>query len=449
SFEDFSNPDDQSDTTFEWSLDDPPTVELEYPNSNACETFMLLAPKDKDHYNPILCLEQSLHVIYECYLTPSQRDVLGTIPFECRSDPEESPPSSPPPLSPPAPFSSSAVSPDSPRSVCSTFSLDGAPARIRGAGESEPEQAYFHSLNPTGRNYLSELGRALKKGHGPQFIKAMVEINRILRALKYPPLPADPFAEGAPMEWGEGCGIPSKVSLRILEETYQRCVGPHVNKLNRSYDPFSSSVYGELMPSFTTDIIRETRLRPSSLFLDLGSGVGNVVLQAALQVGCRAYGIEKMAAPSACARNQLAQVQKRCRMWGVSMGEVELEEGDMLASARVTDLLPKADVVLVNNKVFAQSLNEALRPKFLDLKEGAIVVSLTPFVPVNARITERNVDDISAIFDVRERPYHSGSVSWGSGSGSYYIHTVDREGYAGIRQRFENFRARRSGSRHS
>lgn len=50
------------------------------------------------------------------------------------------------------------------------------------------------------------------------------------------------------------------------------------------------------------------------------------------------------------------------------------------------------------------------------------------------------IDDISAIFDVTERPYHSGSVSWGSGGGSYYIHRVDREGYAKIRERWENSR---------
>lgn len=38
------------------------------------------------------------------------------------------------------------------------------------------------------------------------------------------------------------------------------------------------------------------------------------------------------------------------------------------------------------------TVNEQLRPKFLDLKEGAYVVSLAPFVPsLNARVTERNV----------------------------------------------------------
>lgn len=40
------------------------------------------------------------------------------------------------------------------------------------------------------------------------------------------------------------------------------------------------------------------------------------------------------------------------------------------------------------------TVNEALRPRFLDLKEGAIVVSLKPFVSsLNARVTERNVSD--------------------------------------------------------
>ena len=104
-------------------------------------------------------------------------------------------------------------------------------------------------------------------------------------------------------------------------------------------------------------------------------------------------------------------------------------------------------------------VNEALRPKFLDLKEGAIVVSLKPFVSsLNARVTERNVraislsdrrpimfvrqvDDMSAIFEVTEHRYRSGSVSWGSGTGTYYIHRVSREEYASIRQRFETSRA--------
>jgi len=159
-----------------------------------------------------------------------------------------------------------------------------------------------------------------------------------------------------------------------------------------------------------------------------------------LQSGCSSYGIELMHAPAAVSREQLEQVKMRCRMWGVKIGDVQLEEGDMLKSQRVSELIGKADVVLVNNKVFLESLNEALRPKFLDLKEGAILVSLKPFSSPNARVTERNLDDMSAIFDVSQREYHPGWVSWGSSGGTYYIHRVDRAGYAECRERFENSR---------
>lgn len=243
----------------------------------------------------------------------------------------------------------------------------------------------------------------------------MTSINAILRVLKYPPLPDDPLlppGENVLKEcvktWSPA-GIPKDVSLRLVEETYQRCVGPHVLSL-RNYEAFSSETYGELMPSLVSEIIRHTGLREDSLFLDLGCGVGNVVLQASLQTGCKSFGIEIMPAPAGIARDQLEQLKIRARMWGVKMGEVEIEEGDMLRSERVVKLMSEADVVLVNNKVFKESrestrsrglcrherltehaVNECIRPKFLDLKEGAIVVSLKPFVPVNARLTERNV----------------------------------------------------------
>jgi H3 lysine-79-specific histone-lysine N-methyltransferase len=171
------------------------------------------------------------------------------------------------------------------------------------------------------------------------------------------------------------------------------------------------------MPSLSSEIIRAVGLKKDSLFMDLGSGVGNVVLQASLETGCTSYGIEVMPAPAEIARSQLEQLKIRCKMWGVSMGEVELEEGDMLKSNRVHELMCKADVVLINNKVFLEScefntialesmlikfaVNESLRPKFLDLKEGAIVVSLKPFVPVNARLTERNVSVRSTDFEIK------------------------------------------------
>jgi H3 lysine-79-specific histone-lysine N-methyltransferase len=95
-----------------------------------------------------------------------------------------------------------------------------------------------------------------------------------------------------------------------------------------------------------------------------------------------------------------------------------------------------------------KTVNEAIRPKFLDLKEGALVISLEPFVAGGGRaFTERNVDDISAILDVSVHDYHSMDVSWGSGAGKFYVHRVDRAGYADVRARFEAARRRSTRSR--
>ncbi|KXN84824.1 Histone-lysine N-methyltransferase, H3 lysine-79 specific [Leucoagaricus sp. SymC.cos] len=60
-FLDFRNPNNNMDMSFE--PENFPVAELEYPNTGAKERFLLLAPKDKDHYNPIMDLEKTLLTI--------------------------------------------------------------------------------------------------------------------------------------------------------------------------------------------------------------------------------------------------------------------------------------------------------------------------------------------------------------------------------------------------
>ncbi|KAI0264980.1 S-adenosyl-L-methionine-dependent methyltransferase [Gloeopeniophorella convolvens] len=388
----FKNPDDPHDRSFEPHPTNYPVGELEFPNSGATERYILLAPKDKDHYSPILDLERSLYTIVEYYLTPEQRSLFGPLPSDLL------------------------------------------------LAEDEPTPA---------TNHLRTLRRAVHRCDGPLFLRTLDTINALLRRLKYPPLPDDAFAPPAPNAlrvavagWAN-TGLPRAVALRIVEETYQRTVGPRTHEL-KHYQAFSDSVYGELMPPLVSRLVALSGVRPGSLLLDLGSGVGNVVLQAALQSGCTAFGVELMEKPAEMAHVQRTQMLIRARMWGLRMGEVELERANMLESARVNELMGRADVVLVNNKVFGEKLNEAIRPKFLDLKEGALVISLEPFAAPGGRVTERNVDDLGAILDVAAHDYHSMDVSWGSGAGKFYVHRVDRAGYADVRARFEAARSTRS-----
>ncbi|KAI0770956.1 S-adenosyl-L-methionine-dependent methyltransferase [Trametes elegans] len=461
----FKNPDDPTDRSFDPHPTDYPCTVLEYPNTGACERFILLAPKDKDHYNPIMCLESTLRTIIEHYLTPSQRALFGSFPTTDDNVPETEYPTTPseapsPPSSTYSPSESSASS-----SQCSHFSFDSDTSATSVSSLSSicALSAYATRATPDRPptvNYLGLLQQAINTENGPLFLDAMNAINALLHTLKHPPVPVDLFDPQAPNQlcaavksWTQ---MPSEVVQRVIDETYQRAVGPHVHKLTR-YEAFSSEVYGELMPPFVSDIVRATRLREGMLFLDLGAGVGNVVLQAALETGCRAYGIEIKEEPARIGQSQLAQFRTRCRMWGLRMGEAELERGDMLKSEKVDRLVREADVVLVNNKVFLEPLNEALRQKFLDLKEGAVVVSLKCLMgsvrstarnslsrerSASPALRERNLDDIGEIFTVTARPYHPGSVSWGGAGGEYFLQRMNREEYA---RRIEQFESARGG----
>ncbi|KAJ6617774.1 histone methylation protein DOT1-domain-containing protein [Mycena sp. CBHHK59/15] len=174
-------------------------------------------------------------------------------------------------------------------------------------------------------------------------------------------------------------GIPKPLVLRIYHEAYDRVIVPGLNDLQRC-TAFSAQVYGEICPPLVYQICGSARLTKESLVVDLGSGVGNVVVMASLMSGCFAFGVELEYPRHQLAQRLIQTARARCKMWGVDVGPMEIEYNDMLESARVKELLPRADLVFVNNKLF-ESLNSQLLPHFLGLKEGARVISTVPFTP--------------------------------------------------------------------
>lgn len=206
------------------------------------------------------------------------------------------------------------------------------------------------SSDQESNNAFQRFVRARRDRDGPAFRKELGYINACFRWLKNSP--AGNFMLEAPRKWSN-TGIPPKVVERIMDETYQRSVGPRIPEV-RKYAAFSSLTYGELLFKFVDEIVQKTGVRSNSLFLDLGSGVGNVVMQVALQTGCTAYGIEVQEVAASIAVEQLEQVRQRSRLWGLNMGEVELENGDITRSPRLSQLMRQADVVLINNYIFAE-----------------------------------------------------------------------------------------------
>ncbi|PWN50997.1 DOT1-domain-containing protein [Violaceomyces palustris] len=268
---------------------------------------------------------------------------------------------------------------------------------------------------------LRSFAKARNRRDGPLFLRTLARFNAEIVALRE----AGAFEENL-KRLGEEKGVPEMVWRAIQDQVYARTVGPRVEELGK-YQAFSDNVYGELLPRFMSEIAQLTSLGPSSVFVDLGSGVGNLLLQTSLQTGCEAYGCEMMPVPSSLAQKQVEEAQKRWKMWALKGGKaMEAWEGDFGESLKVREILRRADVVLVNNYAFLPKTNENLSLLFLDLKDGASIVSLKPFVPPDFRLTERTLSSPLAILRVVERNYTSGCVSWADGGGKYYIQTVDR-----------------------
>ncbi|KAJ8121328.1 hypothetical protein ONZ43_g2189 [Nemania bipapillata] len=197
--------------------------------------------------------------------------------------------------------------------------------------------------------------------------------------------------------------IPSSLVSLILTQVYDRTVAPKVEMLTK-YDAGSDNVYGELLHPFVTKIlVEQTKMTSDQVFIDLGSGVGNVVLQAALEIGCRSYGCEMMENAYNLAEAQEKEFRSRCMLWGVAPGRVYLEQGDFRTNSRILEKLKEADVILVNNKAFTSTLNDSLINMFLDLKKGCKIISLKSFVHDN----KTAINDVAtSILDVEYFRYH-------------------------------------------
>lgn len=261
-----------------------------------------------------------------------------------------------------------------------------------------------------------QFNRAWNHSSITEFTEVVDEFNAILKGL---------VEDGTiKHELAKKRHIPLDIVSRITEQIYSRTVSPKVEKL-RAYQNGSDNVYGELRERLCSQIFQQTRLTPEMVFVDLGSGVGNIVLQAALEVGCESWGIEMMKNPCDLAKLQAKEFPGRARLWGINCGDVHLLRGDFTKTPEISEVLKRADVVLVNNQAFTPELNDKLKDMFLDLKDGSQVVSLKPFVPESHKINMRNFSSVANIFVQQRYDYFSNCVSWTDQHGHYYIATKD------------------------
>jgi H3 lysine-79-specific histone-lysine N-methyltransferase len=212
----------------------------------------------------------------------------------------------------------------------------------------------------------------------------------------------------------------------FFTQLHDRSVCEIAQLLERSGEKTTESTYGELLPPFLSTLFLQTGLARPDIFLDLGSGVGQTVMQAALETGCEALGIEREPKTDAVAHTHLAQFEARTALWGLRHGPVHLKRGDFLDAPVVDEYLRWADVVLVNNLKLDPETDEALRGKLgAGLKVGARVISTRPveWIGRAGRKRRRGDGEEPVLFRTEELEYPPGSVSWSAQAGKYYIST--------------------------
>eukprot|EP01134_Creolimax_fragrantissima_P000510 CFRG0510T1 len=229
---------------------------------------------------------------------------------------------------------------------------------------------------------------------------------------------------------GDGVGkapTPTKASVPlvqlIMRQVYNVIDDP--KRLNQ-YSAFSEEVYGEFNFNIVNDIIQKAPITKDDIFMDLGSGVGQIVLQTSAQCQCKySYGIEKRDIPHEYAMTMQEAYIQKMKWFGKSYGPFELHQGDFLDSKWV-DIIQKCTVVFCNNYTFPAPLNQRLKEIFVDLEHGTRIISSASFMPLNFRISDRNTNDIGCIMNVRKVAFEGEGVSWTDKKMHYYIHTIDK-----------------------
>ncbi|TRY75673.1 hypothetical protein TCAL_11608 [Tigriopus californicus] len=162
----------------------------------------------------------------------------------------------------------------------------------------------------------------------------------------------------------------TRVSRPLLKHILTKCYNKSVtdpNELNH-YEAFTPEVYGETSFELICQILDKlTPISSDNKFVDLGSGVGQVVLQ---------------------------EMETNFRYWMSFYGKIyspfKLVHGDFLDAVHRPGILAST-IVFVNNFAFGPEVDQHLKDIFADLNDGARIFSSKSFCALNFRITERNL----------------------------------------------------------
>lgn len=233
------------------------------------------------------------------------------------------------------------------------------------------------------------------------------------------------------MNKGTSLNKTSRASPALLKHIIQQVYNYSVDEpaeLNK-YSPFSSETYGETSFEFMAQLIERNQFKPGEqdIFIDLGSGVGHLVLQLAATLKCKkCYGIEIADRPAGYAKKMVERFKFWMNWHGKIYTDFEIFHGDFF-DKQYTEIIRSATYIFVNNFAFKPDDDHKLKQKFLDLKDGTQILSSKPFCSPKSRVSERHLSDLGSIMQVIEiQPdLKKDTVSWTPKPLPYYLHVLD------------------------
>uniref|UniRef100_A0A7S3JV74 Histone-lysine N-methyltransferase, H3 lysine-79 specific n=1 Tax=Aureoumbra lagunensis TaxID=44058 RepID=A0A7S3JV74_9STRA len=232
--------------------------------------------------------------------------------------------------------------------------------------------------------------------------------------------------------------------------------GPLVTSANSNYRESTTQrnfQYGRMTIFGTEQILNLANLQSSEIFLDIGSGIGTVALQAASCIGCEARGIEYVRDRVFISKQIRLALDTAINELGpfIKTGRTEFLEGDF-THAENRERLAEANVAFVNNSegIYSQRAgmknsqfpDSSVAAIFAQMKPGSRLISLCPLYDLGLDCEESNRDTFSynpdasffryeqvSIEAPSEDSYHEGHkgvVSWHTTAKNLSAHKYTR-----------------------
>lgn len=150
-----------------------------------------------------------------------------------------------------------------------------------------------------------------------------------------------------------------------------------VSATQKTLPGFSEQTYGELSFELMQNVCNRMNVNPESTYIDLGSGIGQTVLQmaGAMQIKkCIGIEIRKDLFEEA---KQVYECFSHSMAWfGKHHSDIELLEGDFTADA-MRDIVfgPTITHYLVNNLVMGPKINNYLLKNFMKRPDNTVIIT--------------------------------------------------------------------------